>query len=97
MAVIRDGRDIDAVAANMLIGQLKWGNPSWGSLFLSKHIGTFLVEGVDGNAVALGDDLVPRLRRERFHSVPSMMSHCRDYVVAGFSLNWWSYKTQSKS
>ena len=74
MAVVGDGEDIDAVVANMQL-QLRWGHPSQGSSFHSKHIGTFLVEGRMGNAVVLGDGLVLQLKHDRFHSMPSMVYH----------------------
>lgn len=76
MAVVGDGEDIDVVVANMLVATVKMATSLKGSSFHSNHIGTFLVEGADGNAVVLGDGLVQQLKHDRFHSVPSMVYHC---------------------
>ena len=97
VAVVSDGGDIDAAVANMLIVQFRWGHPSERSSFHSKYIGTFLVEVVNGNAVVLGDGLVLQLMRDRFHSVPSMVPHCRVGFAEAFCLNWRSYDVQSQS
>ena len=97
MGIVSDSRDIDTAVANMLVTTVKMRHPSWGSSFHSKHIGTLMVEGVDGNNLALKDGLVLRLRHERFHSVPSMVPHCKEGVVAAFCQNWRSYNAQLKS
>ena len=97
MVIVNDSGNIDAVVANVLITTVKMGVSLVGSSFHSKHIGTFLVEGMDGNSLTLEGGLVLWLRHERFQSVPSMVPHCREGVVAAFCQNWWSYNAQSKS
>ena len=84
MAIVSDSRDIDSAVANMLVMTVKKRHPSWGSSVHSKHIGTSMVEGMDENGLALKDGLVLWLRHERFHSVPSMVAHCKKGVVAAF-------------
>ena len=81
MVVVSDGGYINAVVANMLIVRDKMGTSLEGTLFHSKHICTFLVKGVDGNGVVLGDGLVLQLKHDRLHNVPSMVSYRRTGVV----------------
>ena len=53
-----------------------------------------MVEGIDGNGLALKDGLVLQLRRERLHSA---VPHCKEGVVTAFCRNCQSYNAQSKS